>query len=364
MNGLVSDGTKDHVRLSEAVSAGLQSLRGLATLSVLIHYALRLPENAPIGFFVSEYILSAHAAVVLFSVSSGYVLTLSLKRRGETLGAVLGFYAQRAFRIYPGLWMGVALGILCASSAFILADGAMSAWAKGLFLAENLTPLNAGLTLLGLSQSLLPPLWIIKVEIAGSIILPAIILLSGCWYGFILCFFALLVISFFAKTAVPLYMVQFRIDAGIALRIAEKAAAAFRTPWIFLTSAAMLCFFRYLMAWHYHHPLPSPVEEIAGAALICGIRFGNAQWLSNRHLVTLGDWSYGLCLFHLPLGVILFRLFSEADYFGFSADALAIIILAGTIIITLPLSAASYMWLELPLIKVGRAMTKSWTREK
>jgi peptidoglycan/LPS O-acetylase OafA/YrhL len=83
----------------------LQSLRGLAALSVLFgHAALILP---PTPFTTLQGALfQAGPAVVLFYVLSGYVLGQSLLRDG-------GFWPfawRRLTRLLPVLWASIALG--------------------------------------------------------------------------------------------------------------------------------------------------------------------------------------------------------------------------------------------------------------
>ena len=75
----------------------LQTLRGFAALLVALSrlttvYAV--PGNIRNTI---DALLNAHAAVIIFFILSGYVLTGSLVRRGLGCGPVVGFYVGRFF---------------------------------------------------------------------------------------------------------------------------------------------------------------------------------------------------------------------------------------------------------------------------
>jgi peptidoglycan/LPS O-acetylase OafA/YrhL len=87
----------------------LQSLRGIAALTVAIGHALTY------YYATSSYgsmVLNGRGAVVVFFVLSGYVLTRSLRSTHFDRHSVLYFYGQRAFRIYPAMWAASTLGLL------------------------------------------------------------------------------------------------------------------------------------------------------------------------------------------------------------------------------------------------------------
>lgn len=89
---------------------GLDALRGLAALSVLVfHYSFRLGEMypdaapAPFGFPYGLY------GVQLFFMISGFVIVMSLGRNhGE------GFLRARFFRLYPVFWASMLLTAIIA----------------------------------------------------------------------------------------------------------------------------------------------------------------------------------------------------------------------------------------------------------
>ena len=88
----------------------LQSLRGIGALSVMIGHSL-ISYEVPTWFFQFSTLANGRAAVVLFFVLSGYVLTRSLQKDRFDRDTVLRFYIQRIFRLYPALWVASALGL-------------------------------------------------------------------------------------------------------------------------------------------------------------------------------------------------------------------------------------------------------------
>ena len=339
----------------------LQSLRGLAALTVLVHHCLRLVADADNAWFVSEHFFNAHAAVVVFFVLSGYVLTLSLLRGSFSASSVWQFCAKRVFRIYPALWIGVALGTCYLLTLSNPPQTFFSDWANSLYQlpAANTSAIIG--SLLGLRTELLPPLWTIKVELIASIILLPItaFLLNHYKSRFfpIVLLSPLVLTSFLLpNAATSLYLYQFVIGAICALHThKEMYRAQISTP-VFAASIACLIFFRQLSDWPYHHPLPSLVEACASAVLILGLTQGKAKnTLSLPPLIRLGDISYGIYILHLPIALFATSLTAPLLLeSGVTPDATSVFIVLLVAAITLPAAALMYRWVELPCITLGR----------
>lgn len=337
----------------------LQSLRGLAAVTVLIHHCLRLIADADNAWFVSERILNAHAAVVVFFVLSGYVLTLSLLRGKFSANSILSFCVKRICRIYPALWIGVTFGIFYTLTLSNPPQAFFSEWANSLNQpsAANL-PAIAG-SLLAIRTELLPPLWTIKVELIASIVLlPSAVYLLNRYRGWpfsIACLLSLMAVSFlFPGSATPLYLYQFVIGAICAVYSREiPHNFSINTP-VISCALVVLVFFRQLFDWPYHHPLPSLVESLAGAVLILGLVQGRAKWMSQPPLVYLGDISYGIYLFHLPIALFVSYLTVPQLLHVATPDATATIIATLVAAITLAVASLVYHRVELPFIALGR----------
>jgi peptidoglycan/LPS O-acetylase OafA/YrhL len=103
----------------------LQSLRGIAAFVVAASHlsmVYTLPRAARLSL---DCVLNAHAAVILFFVLSGFVLTASLVRNELSFPSIVAFYVRRVFRLYPALWVisGVSVVLLLAGSALKSPDG-------------------------------------------------------------------------------------------------------------------------------------------------------------------------------------------------------------------------------------------------
>jgi peptidoglycan/LPS O-acetylase OafA/YrhL len=88
----------------------LQALRGIAAVTVMISHCLVGYGPSPLLTRLSG-LFNGRAAVVVFFVLSGYVLTCSFQRRRFDRDAVLRFYIRRAFRLYPAIWVVSVFGL-------------------------------------------------------------------------------------------------------------------------------------------------------------------------------------------------------------------------------------------------------------
>jgi peptidoglycan/LPS O-acetylase OafA/YrhL len=146
----------------------LQSLRGLAALCVLAgHSALMLDTTAS---RMAGAVFQPNAAVILFFVLSGYVLTLSLERDGD----LRRFAIRRAFRILPVYWIGVLVGCL----SYLIADhpsieGATQ-WFNGTIVgsANAVQWANIWPNLVVWTTSMSGVLWSVQVEIFAAPLIP------------------------------------------------------------------------------------------------------------------------------------------------------------------------------------------------
>ncbi len=87
----------------------LEGLRGWLAMWVVITHLFQFSGHPQLGLPVISLLTSGHFAVHLFMILSGFVIALLIHERAEPYGV----YIQRRFRrIYPVLFLGVALGVL------------------------------------------------------------------------------------------------------------------------------------------------------------------------------------------------------------------------------------------------------------
>jgi peptidoglycan/LPS O-acetylase OafA/YrhL len=97
--------------------AGLDGLRGLAALFVVVHHVfLRAFPGYPVDRapFWAGWFIYGRFAVVVFIVLSGFSLALSPARRGWRLDGLARFARRRALRILPAYYAALAFSLAVA----------------------------------------------------------------------------------------------------------------------------------------------------------------------------------------------------------------------------------------------------------
>jgi peptidoglycan/LPS O-acetylase OafA/YrhL len=345
----------------------LQSVRGLAALLVVLHHC-SFAFIGPGRFnLIAQAVLNAHAAVVLFFVLSGYVLTRSMLGHDLTLRSVGRFYVTRAFRIYPALW--AVLVLVTAYYATGLNHRhpiGISDWFQRIADQSQSKSLLIKAAL-GIDPTLLNSLWSITVELQGSLLLPLLVLVVR--RGVIAWLVLLAWLIAFAwsdwPTVYTRYLDGFAFGAGLCL-LAPYARHLSMTG-ARIAAAAGFClmmFFRLLSPnWrflvNYSAVLPGIVEAI-GAAILLGVIAGQPgvlPALRGRLVSRLGDISYSLYLVHLIILIGLTKaMLAAAPALAVSYPVIATgLLMLGVVAVSLPAATFLYVKVELPGIRLGRA---------
>ncbi|MBR0829864.1 acyltransferase [Bradyrhizobium manausense] len=348
----------------------LQTIRGVAALVVLLQHCGFYFIDIGLARQVIELLFNAHAAVIIFFVLSGYVLTLSLKSKDLTVGTVGAFYVRRAFRIFPALWaaslfaLGVVLLLLNRDDAPL-----SNAFARAAYSLDQLSVGSIAFSFAGIGLFLVPQIWTIRVELLGSAIIPLPVFgRFGRLANYALLIVVLTVLSFVVRSEKTVYLVEFAIGGSLAFfplgrmrlrpNIARLLAAAV---------LVVLLFSRQLGPWpfqqDYHAPTPAMIEALAAAVLILIITENPSSFalLRSRIGLFIGDVSYSLYLLHFPIMVAVARI--GGYYLGLSLFTENQIVAAATLaivttVISLALAWASYRYIELPGISLGRALIR------
>jgi peptidoglycan/LPS O-acetylase OafA/YrhL len=359
----------------------LQSLRGVAALVVAVSHMSSV-YMLPAGLRISiDAVLNAHAALIIFFVLSGYVLTGSLLRRGLSRPAVLGFYVGRLFRLFPALWVASAISALFlwafpaqvirpqATIWFLLYLGGLPAW-RGVLLAA-----------LAIDKSLIMPVWTIFIELFGSALMPLMVMLAvlrGRWFRWFVLLLAagsyLLMHAPHRLDSLP-YLFDFAL--GVWLGSRQFKFLNHRLTLKLFCSAGVLIFFRFLWVAFRHgrpmplydgygDPVPMLVEGIAAFFLVGALAAeqGRVRLLRGRAAVWLGDVSYSLYLIHFPVVILvaklLSRVFTAQTPMTTAAGALIVIALP----ISLGLATLLHRCVELPGIEWGKRVTRPFVAER
>jgi peptidoglycan/LPS O-acetylase OafA/YrhL len=176
---------------------GLDGLRGLAALVVVVHHLLLVvpaisatvdvdgsggtaPEPLSVPWWLSRtplrVVWAGHEAVLLFFVLSGFVLTLPTLR-GWSRAEWLGYYPRRLIRLYVPVWASVAVAV--ALAALVARDlSADSSW-LAIHRPVSLRAVGLDSTLLLGTSNLNSPLWSLRWEMWFSLLLPAAVGLAA-----------------------------------------------------------------------------------------------------------------------------------------------------------------------------------------
>jgi peptidoglycan/LPS O-acetylase OafA/YrhL len=350
----------------------LTSLRGIACIVVLIGHVVQVfhyrdtggpPFQALINTVITGA-FNAEAAVLLFFVLSGCVLSLSLRGASSLdLRSTFAFYVKRFFRIYPLLWFTVGLAMVSMLVVRHLVETSVLVdW-----LARNLTTtINAKHTLLSLTGMYTRyngPMWSLRVELIYSALFPAIFLLVRNvrirnW-------------ALGGLTILALLPVPYQLGLSFALSFAAGALIPFlsdrRTRLhgaIAIVALIVLLYDRVVLAGlRPPERIFDIIETVAAFCIVRDVYVSGRSYgfLMARPIVWLGELSYGVYLIHLPILLMVFAVLAHWLTPGtvLGSPALAQIAMAIlTAAITIPLAAVTYNFIELPLHNVGRRLGK------
>jgi len=357
----------------------LQAFRGIAALVVVVYHSMLYYAYSTGARHTFERIVNAHAAVVAFYVLSGYVLAGSLSNGALDWPRTLAFYVRRLFRIYPALFAASCLGL-----AYIYAfhghplPASVSAWWPRAYRERYLPPFQIAEAFLAVGSPLPIFSWSIFVELLGSALVPLIVLVNARGrLPRLALVAALALVSFLygehTRMGAGVYLLDFALGAAIPFcpRLFHRLAATpRRAGCVAVALLVMLLFVRALGGWDYDHSYNSPtaaaLEALAAWGLIGTIACRPAAFplLRLRPTVWLGDISYSVYLFHLPLLAFIAALGGEIfklSVFNSGPLIATISLFLCTLLLALPVSALSYRFIEVPCLQLGKRAAARFT---
>ena len=334
---------------------GLESLRGIAALSVAIFHAATLVRiggeqihdraiwdihgAARLELRLLTVLFNGTAAVSLFFVLSGFVLMLSLRRGDAGLALKAGdFVAARLARIYPALLINLI--VMCIVLSAGVATGVLpSTWpvpswgdfvTNALLLAPNV---NGGS-------------WTLKVEIEA---IAYVFLAYAAWTRFgpraLLAFAAVGVICLFRG----FQGFAFMFFLGM-LAAESRSLARWFTPAANTIAIVILLISRCIFGYESHWAMLG--EGVAAAWLVAGVAYGRPSIL-HRILARpgarwLGRISYSFYLYHplaIPVAVVVFG-YDNPNPMLLAAEYAALVVA-----LTLPMGWAGWRFVEQPIAR-------------
>lgn len=287
----------------------VESLRGIAALTVLLFHAYGIKEIKPSIFdtfnadnwlnFFATTVFNGTGAVMLFFVISGYVLGLNLKPDDHLdIRFYTQFAVRRVFRIMPALWLWLAFSI----SVLILFHKQHPA----------LRDVVAAALLGHEAQKFNGPLWSLEVEMAASIVYPFALFAARGMRGTAQAIVAV-VLSYWAwRGTYPYWWMQyaFCFQLGIMIPTVGRTLIDITpkrvVPYLFLggilaieipTNLSRIG----LMNSIEHSLIEGWASFVVLACVLYGGLSGVADFLKSRPARFLGKISYSLYLLHYPV---------------------------------------------------------------
>ncbi len=347
----------------------LQSLRGIAASAVMFGHAFNYYDT-PQWLHTAALVFNGRAAVVVFFVLSGYVLTRSLRKSDFSLASVLRFYVQRLFRIYPAIWGASALGLLYLLLLHwrIPVDD-VSAGVRHEFRPDRMDVLHIVASFAGMLAFILPQLWSIFVEIAASAVLPVVAFVTfhrRSWLAGLLAVAAIISYTIGPHTyyLLGLYFVDFVVGAVLAMP-GSPAAALFRdAPARVLVGFGLVALsLTQFIPLGYYDPTANMIEIALAAIVIATLVYAKQRirTLSARSIVLVGDISYSIYLLHYVVLCVLAKLFAVLEsQTGIRPNVvvLSVMLACATAVLTCPLAWLSFTYIEKPGVKLGKALLR------
>ena len=300
---------------------GLDGIRGLAALYVLVHHCWLLsfpgyPANN--GPWPLGWLLYGRFAVVVFLVLSGFSLAISPAVRGWRLGGGRRFLSRRARRILPAYWAALAVSLVIAWAAAPqpLSDppSARSVVVYGLLLQDVVAaPVpNAAFWSIAVEAWLylaFPVLLLIRRR-AGAVAMLAAVTVPVVAYG-LLRPGAIGGSTGYTVELAPLFAVGV-LAAGV-LAAGERVR---RLPWHWLAAAAAAPVVVLIVVrgpvwtadrFFWFDLAIGPAIAAFLAAVATGRPGPLVRLLDSRPVRALGGFSYSLYLIHVPIVVLVSR---------------------------------------------------------
>jgi peptidoglycan/LPS O-acetylase OafA/YrhL len=375
----------------ETTCLGLTSLRGIAALAVVVQHCLlvlkvagqddifvaatRLDQPWILHQYVMLTVFNGEAAVILFFVLSGLVLTLSIQR-DEPLGqhSIVRYWVRRIFRLYPLLICSV---VLSASLLTLVPDVAelpgATTWSDR-HLHAPVSAVTILKTATGISNTLNVPVWTITIEILVSMIFPVFYFIAtrGTALTNTVAFCLLLLLALGSPVSfrhIEVFLVSFFLGPLVLLYgrafghwvWAQKPGL--RAVTIAVIVVVGLGAKRLIAPEIWNHAPTALVMSAAAAAIVAIVYYGpRTGLLAHPALVRLGDISYGIYLIHFPILITLVRLAAPhvpSQLAPTATLAFHLALAACVIAVTLPLAALSFRILEVPMQNLGRALART-----
>lgn len=340
--------------MSERVNE-LDSVRGLAALSVAFAHSTAVfaisgnvryweTQLSDADMWVAAFRLLAafagvHAAVILFFVLSGFVLTKSLTRNPAS---ILFYPARRLARLMPTLIVSTVVCWLVVNFIFLPPDQNNSIWFHGIYgIKFSYYDLLGNIFLQNSKVNNVT--WTISTELIWSSLLP-ILLLTVRFAKIEWIIAALLIMTFFGRPQFAQYGFCFALGSFLAMR------PNYALPgWFPVWALSVIWIIPFIDLGPYRNI----ILIISCGAIIYWTDQKRPAFLKNKEIVSLGLISYSFYLIHPAALYITATALRQLNFFGVPGNIFCFLFSS---ILAYLFSIYVYKYVELPSIKLSRSI--------
>lgn len=350
----------------------LESLRGVAALSVAIGHALgAIAISDPFSSFLKQManvVGNGGASVTIFFVLSGYVLGLSLDRQNRDFwsGAMV-FIFRRIVRIYPAMLIclaGCGLYIFFVHPLQIFpaaSESYYSYWRNGVTWGQLWGNII-------LTQTYVNPVtWTLQVELLAALCLPLMHraeryspgLSIGLIFAWAVFFFVVPINAYKNLGFLFMFQMGLAIPRFSTLLACQFTPATLRAIGLISLLACFSANQIYDETYHIAWALEALSASILIAALAASGTGEKFPILDTRAAHFLGKISYSFYLWHFPvlyiLGVAMFLTIDNALLLRYPMTAQVCLAIV-SVFFTIGVANQSYRFLEKPFMTFGKSL--------
>lgn len=353
----------------------LDSLRGLAAAYVVIYHMALIPQpHLQLPLWAETFTMMGGTGVTLFFIVSAFSLYYTMPLRQACSAPLKAFYLHRILRIAPLFYVMIVVTLLRDAWMLDVHHSIQGVMASVLFIFNFFPLRQEGFVWAG---------WTIGVEMVFYAIFPFmyarvrslhaaisfVITMLLLWYA-ILAVLGLMTLPpgwrdsieqwsafrhfpIFAIGGV-LYFWYTALDPTDPVREAKGAAAL---------AAGVFTFLALIRGW-LPNVLGTPyyLQGVAYGLMFAGLAQYPWPLLVNRGTAFLGKISYSLYLMHPPVVLLLVPVYRWVYSIQQPVTASFLTCVLMTYLVMLPLAWAGYRFIELPGIRLGKALEERWWR--
>jgi len=354
----------------------LDSLRGLAAAYVVIYHMALIPQpQLLLPRWIETFTLMGGTGVTLFFIVSAFSLYYTMPLRQAGGAPLKAFYLHRFLRIAPLFYFMIVVTVLRDAWVFDNHHSLQGVLASVLFVFNFFPLRQEGIVWAG---------WTIGVEMIFYAVFPLIYARVRNLYSAVAMVFAMLLLWYLILAVLDLmalpagwresieqwsvfrHLPIFAVGGLLYFWYArlDPADPERQSKGTMMLVAGVFTFLALIRGWLPNLlGMPYYLQGVAYGLIFAGLAQAPWQLLVNRFTAFLGKISYSLYLMHPPVVLLLMPVYRwiYAGQHPVTLSFLACTVL--TFGIMLPLAWLGYRFIELPGIRLGRALEERWWKQ-